>query len=204
MPESNTTDTDSDKPSWDFAQFTQRAWIDDLLPWLPTCNAAYASLIEHGYTLKPQERVVVYSYSHAQAVFFNQYTPYPLDSPSPVVPTFSFATSPAAAATTGPATRSTPASAAPTSATSTAQPASTVVSSTGPVRNVTPDERDHFVISPEQLASVDRQLMESILGTIASPATRPGCRIQCQNSGRTLIRIFIEHRADGDHNVQFM
>eukprot|EP00965_Chrysotila_dentata_P220530 6191833-Pleurochrysis_carterae.AAC.4 len=56
-----------------------------------------------------------------QAVFFNQYTPYPLDSPSPVVPTFNFATAPAAAATTGPATRSTPASAAPTSAAPTTQ-----------------------------------------------------------------------------------
>eukprot|EP00965_Chrysotila_dentata_P066336 2196145-Pleurochrysis_carterae.AAC.2 len=36
------------------------------------------------------------------------------------------------------------------------------------------NERDHFVISPEQLASIDRQRMESILGTIALPATRPG------------------------------
>eukprot|EP00965_Chrysotila_dentata_P177766 5871919-Pleurochrysis_carterae.AAC.5 len=68
MPETNTTGTDSDKPSWDSSQFTQRAWIDDLLPWLPTCNSAYASLIEHGYTLTPQGRVVAYSYSHAQAV----------------------------------------------------------------------------------------------------------------------------------------
>eukprot|EP00965_Chrysotila_dentata_P187155 6171955-Pleurochrysis_carterae.AAC.1 len=83
MPESNTTNTDSDKPSWDSSQFTQRAWIDDLLPWLPTCNAAYATLIEHGYTLTPQGCVFVHSYAHAQAVFFNQYTPYPLDSPSP-------------------------------------------------------------------------------------------------------------------------
>eukprot|EP00965_Chrysotila_dentata_P022760 754468-Pleurochrysis_carterae.AAC.1 len=104
MPESNTTDTDSEKPSWDASQFTQRAWIDDLLPWLPTCNAAYAILIEHGYTLTPQGRVVVHSYAHAQAVFFKQYTPYPLDSPSPVVPIFCFAAAPAAAATTGPAT----------------------------------------------------------------------------------------------------
>eukprot|EP00965_Chrysotila_dentata_P131965 4362787-Pleurochrysis_carterae.AAC.1 len=89
MPKSNTTDTDSGKPSWDSSQFTQRAWIDDLLPWLPTCNAAHATLIEHGYTLTPQGRVVVHSYAHAQAVFFNQHTPYPLDSPSPVVPILS-------------------------------------------------------------------------------------------------------------------
>eukprot|EP00965_Chrysotila_dentata_P170372 5623399-Pleurochrysis_carterae.AAC.1 len=33
--------------------------------------------------------------------------------------------------------------------------------------------------------------MESILGTIASPATRPGYRVRCQNSGRTLIRLLI-------------
>eukprot|EP00965_Chrysotila_dentata_P160914 5313419-Pleurochrysis_carterae.AAC.2 len=58
-------------------------------------------------------------------VFFNLYTPYPLDSPFPVVPTFSVAMAPSAAAPTGPATRSTPASAAPTSAALTAQPAST-------------------------------------------------------------------------------
>eukprot|EP00965_Chrysotila_dentata_P176220 5818735-Pleurochrysis_carterae.AAC.1 len=56
---------------------------------------------------------------------FNQYTPYPLDAPSPVVPTFNSATAPAAAPATGPATRSTLASAAPASTTSTTQPSST-------------------------------------------------------------------------------
>eukprot|EP00965_Chrysotila_dentata_P050165 1662001-Pleurochrysis_carterae.AAC.1 len=33
--------------------------------------------------------------------------------------------------------------------------------------------------------------METILSTIASPATRPAYRIQCQNSGRSLIRILV-------------
>eukprot|EP00965_Chrysotila_dentata_P172031 5676900-Pleurochrysis_carterae.AAC.1 len=33
--------------------------------------------------------------------------------------------------------------------------------------------------------------MESILGTIASPATRPSYRIRCQNSGRDLIRLLV-------------
>eukprot|EP00965_Chrysotila_dentata_P095998 3171884-Pleurochrysis_carterae.AAC.1 len=33
--------------------------------------------------------------------------------------------------------------------------------------------------------------MESILSTIASPATRPGYSARCQNSGRTLIRLLI-------------
>eukprot|EP00965_Chrysotila_dentata_P045862 1524236-Pleurochrysis_carterae.AAC.1 len=68
MPETNNTDTDSEKPSWDdSSQLSQHAWLDDLLPWRPTANSSYASLIEHGYTLTSQERVVVHSYSHAQA-----------------------------------------------------------------------------------------------------------------------------------------
>eukprot|EP00965_Chrysotila_dentata_P097845 3235007-Pleurochrysis_carterae.AAC.1 len=33
--------------------------------------------------------------------------------------------------------------------------------------------------------------METILGTIISPATRPGYRLQCGNSGRTLIRLLV-------------
>eukprot|EP00965_Chrysotila_dentata_P098900 3270917-Pleurochrysis_carterae.AAC.1 len=31
--------------------------------------------------------------------------------------------------------------------------------------------------------------METILSTIASPATRPAYRIQCRNSGREFIRL---------------
>eukprot|EP00965_Chrysotila_dentata_P190131 6173698-Pleurochrysis_carterae.AAC.2 len=116
MPEINNTNTDSDKPSWDSSQLSQRAWLDDLLPWLPTANSSYASLIEHGYTLTPRGRVVVHSYAHAQAVFFNQYTPYTLDAPSPIAPAFTFPTAGSAPAPAGPATRSTPASAAPASA----------------------------------------------------------------------------------------
>eukprot|EP00965_Chrysotila_dentata_P108779 3593592-Pleurochrysis_carterae.AAC.1 len=67
MPDINKTDSVTEQPSWDSSQFTERAWLDDLLPWLPTCNASYASLAEHGYTFTPQGRVVVYSYQHAQA-----------------------------------------------------------------------------------------------------------------------------------------
>eukprot|EP00965_Chrysotila_dentata_P171789 5668883-Pleurochrysis_carterae.AAC.1 len=33
--------------------------------------------------------------------------------------------------------------------------------------------------------------METILGKITSPATRPAYRVQCQNSGRSLIRILV-------------
>eukprot|EP00965_Chrysotila_dentata_P238481 6202530-Pleurochrysis_carterae.AAC.1 len=40
MPKTNNTDTDSDKRSWDSSQFSQRAGLDDLLPWLLTANCA--------------------------------------------------------------------------------------------------------------------------------------------------------------------
>eukprot|EP00965_Chrysotila_dentata_P017792 591892-Pleurochrysis_carterae.AAC.1 len=33
--------------------------------------------------------------------------------------------------------------------------------------------------------------METILSTIASPATRPAYRVRCMNSGRSLIRILV-------------
>eukprot|EP00965_Chrysotila_dentata_P241370 6204238-Pleurochrysis_carterae.AAC.1 len=187
MPETNNTDTDLEKPSWDSSQLSQRAWLDDLLPWLPTANSSYASLIKHGYTFTPQGRVVVHSYSHAQAVFFNQYTPYSLEAPSPISPTFTFPAAGSAPARTGLATRSTPDSAAPASAAPASQSAGSSLPSATAVRNLTTDERDHFVISPEQLVSVDRQLMETIFGTITSPATRPGYCLQCGNGGRTLI-----------------
>eukprot|EP00965_Chrysotila_dentata_P158771 5244220-Pleurochrysis_carterae.AAC.1 len=94
-----------------------------------------------------------------------------MEARSPIAPTFTFATAPASTAASGPATRSTPASAAPT----TAAPAAAPVSS---VRTLTADEKDHFVISSEQLVSVDRHLMETILSTIASPASRPAYRTQ--------------------------
>eukprot|EP00965_Chrysotila_dentata_P022830 756861-Pleurochrysis_carterae.AAC.1 len=84
MSNADNTETVSDQPSWDSSQLSQRAWLDDLLPGLPTKNTAYASLCEHGYTLTPQGRVVVFSYQHAQAVFFNLYTPYTMDAPSPI------------------------------------------------------------------------------------------------------------------------
>eukprot|EP00965_Chrysotila_dentata_P077548 2559197-Pleurochrysis_carterae.AAC.1 len=165
----DTNGTVSKQPSWDSSQLSQRAWLDDLLLWLPAKNASYASL----------------------AVFFDLYTSYTMDSPSPVAPTVSFSSTQAPAAASGPTTHSTPAGTTATSAAPTAAPATSVSSSVSSVRTLTADEKDHFVISPEQLASVDRQLMETILSTIISPATRPAYRLQCQNSGRTLIRILI-------------
>eukprot|EP00965_Chrysotila_dentata_P077313 2552731-Pleurochrysis_carterae.AAC.1 len=69
-----------------------------------------------------------------------------MEAPSPIAPTFTFAPAPTSTAASGPATRSTPASAAPTTAAPAAAPTSSV-------RPLTSDEKDHFVISPEQLAS---------------------------------------------------
>eukprot|EP00965_Chrysotila_dentata_P019459 646840-Pleurochrysis_carterae.AAC.1 len=80
------------KPSWDSSQLTERAWLDDLLPWIPSCNPLYATLIEHGYSLTPQGRVVVFSVDHAKAVYHRFYTPYTFDAPSPVAPSFVFPT----------------------------------------------------------------------------------------------------------------
>eukprot|EP00965_Chrysotila_dentata_P044314 1473350-Pleurochrysis_carterae.AAC.1 len=113
-----------------------------------------------------------------------------MDAPSPIAPTFSFPSQPAPAAAAGPTTRSTPAGAAPASAAPTSA-SSTGISSVLTVRTLTADKKDHFVVSPEQLASVDRQLMETILSTITSPATRPAYRESCRNSGRALIRILV-------------
>eukprot|EP00965_Chrysotila_dentata_P131898 4360531-Pleurochrysis_carterae.AAC.1 len=106
-----------------------------------------------------------------------------MDSPPPIIPTFSFPSTPASSAASGPTTRSapdgaTPAAAAPTSISASGAP---TVSS---ARTLTADKKEHFVISPEQLASVDKQLTETIVSTITSPATRPSYRVRCQNSGR--------------------
>eukprot|EP00965_Chrysotila_dentata_P260437 6213906-Pleurochrysis_carterae.AAC.5 len=126
MPDTSNADTVSNLPSWDSSQLSQRAWLDDLLPWLPSSNASYASLIEHGYTFTPQGRVVVYSLQHAQAVFFNLYTPYTMDAPSPIAPTFTFPVASTASGAAEPTTRSTPAGATPSAASLTAaQPVST-------------------------------------------------------------------------------
>eukprot|EP00965_Chrysotila_dentata_P018338 610211-Pleurochrysis_carterae.AAC.1 len=95
MPDTNNHDAVSSQPSWDSPQLSQRAWLDDLLPSLPSSNATYAYLIEHGYTLTPWGRVVAYSHQHAQALYFNLYIPYTIDALSPVAPTFVFPTAPA-------------------------------------------------------------------------------------------------------------
>eukprot|EP00965_Chrysotila_dentata_P178189 5885356-Pleurochrysis_carterae.AAC.1 len=46
------------QPSWDCSQFSIRAWVDDLLAWVPTCYQSFAPLIEHGYVLTSHGRVV--------------------------------------------------------------------------------------------------------------------------------------------------
>eukprot|EP00965_Chrysotila_dentata_P045653 1516573-Pleurochrysis_carterae.AAC.1 len=80
------------KPSWDSSQLSERAWLDDLFAWIPTCNSLYATLIEQGYSLTPHGRVVVYSADHAKAVFHRLHQTYSFDSPSPVAPAFTFPT----------------------------------------------------------------------------------------------------------------
>eukprot|EP00965_Chrysotila_dentata_P002105 69539-Pleurochrysis_carterae.AAC.1 len=76
------------KPFWDSSQLTERAWLDDLVAWVPSCNSLYATLIEQGYSLTPQGRVVVYSNDHAKAVIHRLHPTHTFDSPSPVAPTF--------------------------------------------------------------------------------------------------------------------
>eukprot|EP00965_Chrysotila_dentata_P032335 1077713-Pleurochrysis_carterae.AAC.1 len=178
------------RPSWDSSQLTERAWLDDLFPWIPTCNSLYATLIEQGYSLTPQGRVVVFSSDHAKAVFHRLHPAHTFDSPSPVAPSFVFPTVPnpqpaASQPTSDRSLRSgAPAAAPPATASSVAVPSQVY-------RDLTASELDHFVVSPETLLNLDRQLMESILSTIESPATRATYRARCNNSGRLLIRLLV-------------
>eukprot|EP00965_Chrysotila_dentata_P021247 703526-Pleurochrysis_carterae.AAC.1 len=57
------------QPSWDSSQISIRAWVDDVLAWIPTCDQSFAPLIEHGYVLTSHGRVVVTSKEHAIAVY---------------------------------------------------------------------------------------------------------------------------------------
>eukprot|EP00965_Chrysotila_dentata_P026167 867642-Pleurochrysis_carterae.AAC.1 len=112
----------SQQPSSGCSQISLRAWVDDILTWIPTCDASFAPLIEQGYT-------------------------------SPVEPTFNLTIS------SLPANVQTRASArlAASGASGASQRALFTLPS---------DSDDHFVVSPEYLANVDRQLMEAILKTI--------------------------------------
>eukprot|EP00965_Chrysotila_dentata_P135878 4491787-Pleurochrysis_carterae.AAC.1 len=76
------------QPFWDCSQINLRAWVDDVLTWIPTCDPSFAPLIEQGYVLTTHGRVVVANKDHAVAVFHRIYSPYPLHSPSQVDPTF--------------------------------------------------------------------------------------------------------------------
>eukprot|EP00965_Chrysotila_dentata_P045091 1497960-Pleurochrysis_carterae.AAC.1 len=158
------------KPSWDSSQLSERAWLDDLFPWIPTCNSLYATLIEQGYSLTPHGRVVVYSADHAKAVFHRLHQMYSFDSPSPVAPAFTFPTVPnPPTAASQPTSDRFLRSGAPAAA-----PATIATASLAPFqvyRDLSTSELDHYVISPETLLNLDRQLMESVLSTIESPAT---------------------------------
>eukprot|EP00965_Chrysotila_dentata_P052436 1739551-Pleurochrysis_carterae.AAC.1 len=179
----NHTPTVSTDPSWDCSHITIRAWADELLTWLPTENASYAPLIEHGYIVTTQGRVVVANHNHAIAVCHRIFNPYPLHAPSPTDPHYdlTISTLPPAVQTR---TRAAAAQAAATAAGGSTQPTTLTLPS---------DQADRFIVSPEMLANVDRQLMESILRTMDSLATRQFYRNQCNSSGRNLIRIIIQH-----------
>eukprot|EP00965_Chrysotila_dentata_P243006 6205181-Pleurochrysis_carterae.AAC.1 len=153
---------------WTFYNFLSAfGWTICLHGYRPATRPILLSL-NMGILSRRKDGSVVYSMQHAQAVFFNLYTPYAMDAPSPVDPTFVFPVIPAASVAAGPTKPSTPAGATPAAAPLTGAPP---ISS---VRLLTADESDHFVISPEQIASVNRQLMEKIFSTIAW--TRPVSR----------------------------
>eukprot|EP00965_Chrysotila_dentata_P158205 5226611-Pleurochrysis_carterae.AAC.1 len=59
----------STQPSWDSSQISIRAWVDDVLTWIPTCDQSFAPLIENGYVITSHGRVVVASKEHAIAVY---------------------------------------------------------------------------------------------------------------------------------------
>eukprot|EP00965_Chrysotila_dentata_P135731 4487328-Pleurochrysis_carterae.AAC.1 len=178
------------KPSWDSSQLTECACLHDLFRWIPTCNSLYATLIEQGYSLTPQGRVVVYSSDHAKAVFHRLHQTHTFDSPSPVAPTFVFPRAPAPPPASSQSTsdrtlRSGTQVAAQPAAAPPAQPPSQLY------RDLTTAELDHYVVSPETLINLDRQLMESVPSTIESPATRAAYRARCNNSGRLLLRLLV-------------
>eukprot|EP00965_Chrysotila_dentata_P136912 4528561-Pleurochrysis_carterae.AAC.1 len=140
----------SQQPSWDCSQISLRAWVDDILTWIPTCDATFAPLIEHNYVPTSHGRVIVSSKDQAIAVFHRIHQPYSLHSPLPVEPTFNLTIS------SLPANLQTRANArlAVSGTSGASRPALLALPS---------DSDDHLVVSPEYLANVDRQLMEAIL-----------------------------------------
>eukprot|EP00965_Chrysotila_dentata_P179741 5934805-Pleurochrysis_carterae.AAC.3 len=179
------------KPSWDSSQLTsERAWLDDLFPWLPTCNSLYATLVEQGYSLTPQGRVVVSSNDHAKAVFHRLHQSCTFDSPSPVAPAFVFPTvpNPQPSASQSASDRSLR-SGASAAATPTAAPP--LLPPSQFYKDFASTELDHYVVSLETLLDIYRQLMESVLFTIVSPATRATYRARCNTSGRILLRLLV-------------
>eukprot|EP00965_Chrysotila_dentata_P132718 4388435-Pleurochrysis_carterae.AAC.2 len=117
------------------------------------------------YVITSHERAVVTFIEHVESVYFRLDTTYTFQSSSPVAPVFpTVATAaPAAASAAG---RSTRAGARVASSSFPSQPTSV----SAPPRALIDAERARFVISPEHIDDVDRQLMESILNTIDSAA----------------------------------
>eukprot|EP00965_Chrysotila_dentata_P201493 6180603-Pleurochrysis_carterae.AAC.1 len=120
------------------------------------------------------------------SVCFRLDTTYAFESPLPTSPVFPpvAAATPSAAQPAGPVTRSVARIA---SALLSSQPPSV----SAPPRSLTDAESAKFVVSPEYIDKVDRQLMESILSTIDSVTACIPYRTRCNGSGRELIRILI-------------
>eukprot|EP00965_Chrysotila_dentata_P046424 1542487-Pleurochrysis_carterae.AAC.1 len=60
-----------------------RAWIEDLLRWLPTQSSNYVPLMKHGYIIVSHGKVAVVDSSQAQAIATSSDPVYTLELPSP-------------------------------------------------------------------------------------------------------------------------
>eukprot|EP00965_Chrysotila_dentata_P214327 6188129-Pleurochrysis_carterae.AAC.2 len=69
------------------------------------------------------------------------------------------------------------------------------------VLSVPMDAVDHYLVSPEYLANVDRPQVEIILKTVEHVATRNSLRDQCDNSGRDLIRLLVRQADSGPASI---
>eukprot|EP00965_Chrysotila_dentata_P218012 6190360-Pleurochrysis_carterae.AAC.2 len=184
----------SQQPSWDYLQISLRAWVDDILTWIPTCDATFAPLIERGYVLTFHVRVVVANKDHLPPYLPNLFNALAFTYRSyvqsdTIVPSSCHQNSRERETCRRRALRSAPASA--------PQPTALTLSS---------ESADHFVVSLEFLANVDRQLMKTILETLKvnTPrriATRIELRSLCARSGRDFIRV-TSQRADNARYIR--
>eukprot|EP00965_Chrysotila_dentata_P170846 5639214-Pleurochrysis_carterae.AAC.1 len=170
-------------------------WLDDLAIWLPSQLSDYATLAEQGFVITSQGKVATYDLNHDLACRSRLIPLYTFDNPSSRVPQFTFnannATQPPIGGT-GLQARSQSQPSAATSAPGTAPPPASVSALTtlGTTQQppLTPDESKRFMFAPEVIDAVDRKLMNAILDTISSQASRRAYTASCSGSGRELLR----------------